>query len=53
MKDLPPRGELFVDYLQTTYNGKAPTITLSDIWKVNEITLAAHEAAELGKTVKV
>jgi predicted dehydrogenase len=53
VKDLPPGGELFVDYLQATYNGKAPTITLSDIWKVNEITIAAHEAAEQGRTVKV
>lgn len=53
IKDLPPRGELFIDYLQATYNGKAPTITQSDIWKVNEITIAAHEAAELGRTVKV
>ena len=53
IKELPVSGELFVDYLQATYNGKAPTITQSDIWKVNEITLAAHEAAELGKTVKV
>jgi predicted dehydrogenase len=53
VKDLPPRGELFVDYLQATYNGKAPAITLSDIWKVNEITIAAHEAAESGRTVKV
>jgi predicted dehydrogenase len=50
---LPQRGELLVDYLQATYNGKTPTITLSDIWKVNEITIAAHEAAELGRTVKV
>jgi predicted dehydrogenase len=53
LTDLPPAGDLFVDYLQATYNGKAPTISLPDIWKVNEITLAAHEAAERGQTVRI
>jgi predicted dehydrogenase len=52
LTELPPEGSLFIDYLQATYNGKAPTLTTSDIWRVNEITLAAHQAAETGKTVK-
>jgi hypothetical protein len=50
--ELPPRGSVFVDYLQATYNGKAPTLTLQEIWRVNEITLAAHEAAESGQIVR-
>lgn len=53
LTDLPSGGDLFIDYLQATYNGKAPTITLPDIWRVNEITIAAHEAAEKGHTVQI
>jgi predicted dehydrogenase len=53
LTDLPPAGELFADYLLATYAGAKPTITTEDIWRVNEITLAAHEAAEAGKTVRV
>lgn len=50
--DLPPHGSLFTDYLKATYLGAKPSITLSDIWRVNEITLAAHEAAEKRQTVR-
>jgi predicted dehydrogenase len=50
--ELPPNGSVFVDYLQATYADKAPTLTLEEIWRVNEITLAAHEAAETGKLVR-
>jgi hypothetical protein len=50
--DLPPRQSLFTDYLNATYNGAAPTLTLEEIWRANEITLAAHEAAESGRIVK-
>jgi predicted dehydrogenase len=52
LTELPPAGSVFVDYLQATYNGKAPTLTLQEIWRVNEITLAAHEAAESGRIVR-
>ncbi|HYO80212.1 MAG TPA: Gfo/Idh/MocA family oxidoreductase [Bryobacteraceae bacterium] len=51
--ELPPAGSLFVDYLRATYSGAKPSITLDDIWKANEVTFAAHEAAEKGSTVKV
>lgn len=53
ISDLPATGGVFVDYLKATYLGAKPTTTLSDIWKVNEITIAAHEAAEKGHTVRV
>jgi predicted dehydrogenase len=53
LTDLPSGGDLFIDYLQATYNGKAPTISLPDIWRVNEITIAAHESAEKGQTVRI
>lgn len=48
-----PRGSVFVDYLQYVYNGKAPTLTLADIYRTNEIALGAREAAETGRIVKL
>lgn len=53
VKDLPPKESVFVDYLKATYLGTKPSLTLRDIYAVNEVTLAAHEAVELGKTVQV
>lgn len=46
MSELPAGGSVFVDYLEATYNGKAPGLPVADIWRVNEITLAAQEAAD-------
>ncbi len=51
--DLPPAQSLFVDYLNATYNGKAPTITLTDIYRICEATLAAEEAANTGAMVRI
>lgn len=49
--DLPPKGSVFIDYLESTYNGKKPIVTASEIWRINEITLAAHESAASGRLV--
>ena len=51
--ELPARGSLFIDYLNATYNGKAPAITLTDIYRICEVTLAAEEAANKGVMVKI
>jgi len=51
--DLPPAGSMFIDYLNATYNGKAPTITVQDIYRICEITLAAEEAANRGAIVRI
>jgi predicted dehydrogenase len=50
--ELPAAGSVFVDYLDRVYNGKAAMLPLADIWRANEVTLAAHEAAESGKFIK-
>lgn len=52
LTDLPPKGSVFLDYLQATYNGKAPALSVPEIWRVNEITLAAQEAADRHSLVK-
>lgn len=53
IKDLPPEQSLFIDYLNATYNGKAPTLPLSDIYRICEVTLAAEEAANNGTIVRI
>jgi len=50
---LPPASSVFLDFLNAAYNGANPALPLADIFRVNEITLAAHEAAELGRTVRI
>ena len=49
LKDLPPAGSVFIDYLEWAYNGKTPVVEQREIWRANEITLAARDAAEKGR----
>jgi predicted dehydrogenase len=53
LTDLPPGGSLFLDFLDSVYNGKPTGLTIQDIWKVNEIVLAARDAAERHGIVKI
>jgi predicted dehydrogenase len=50
--ELPKSRSLFVDFLESVYHGKAPGLSLQDIYRVNEIVLAARLAAEQGRVVK-
>ncbi len=50
--ELPPQGSVFIDFLEAVYKGKSPDLTLSDIYRSNEIVLAAREAAETSRLVK-
>ena len=45
LKDLPPARHLFVEFLESIYHGKAEPVTMQEILRANEITLAAQEAA--------
>jgi predicted dehydrogenase len=51
--DLPKNRSLLLDFLDSVYNGKPAGLPLSDIYKVNEIVLAARESAEKRTFVKV
>jgi predicted dehydrogenase len=53
VETLPPAGSVFLDFLGAAYNGSRPSLTLTDIFKVNEITLAAQEAAEQRKLIAI
>jgi hypothetical protein len=51
--DLPPAQSLFIDYLNATYNGKPPTLPVSDIYRICEVTIAAEDASSHGKMVRI
>lgn len=51
--DLPPAGSVFVDFLESIYLNKPPTLPLDDIYRVCEVTLAADEAAWTGRVVEI
>jgi predicted dehydrogenase len=53
IQDLPPDGSLFLDFLDSVYNGKQPGLSMPDIWRANEIVLAARESAERHAIVKI
>ena len=46
IRDLPPDGSLFLDFLASVYLGKPSGLDLRDIYRVNEIVLAARESAD-------
>ena len=53
LETLPPNRHLFVDFLESVYMGKTHSLPLEDIYRVNEATLAAQEAAEQHRIVKL
>lgn len=51
---LDPRGpSLVADFLASTYGSATPLLTLHDIFRANEIVLAARDAAETKKVVAI
>jgi len=44
---------VFVDFLESAYNGKTPNLALADMYRVTEITIAAQKAADEGRFVKI
>jgi predicted dehydrogenase len=50
--ELPKDRSLFLDFLDSVYNQKPAGLPLSDIYRVNEIVLAARESAEKKTFVK-
>jgi predicted dehydrogenase len=50
---LPKAQSVFIDFLEATYNGKPSALPLADIYRVNEIAIAAEKAAAEGKVISV
>ena len=53
LTSLPRQGSVFADFLMSAYAGAKPALTWPEIVRVNEWTMAAHEAAETGKSVVI
>jgi predicted dehydrogenase len=51
--DLPPAKLLFVDFLDSLYQGKPHLIERDDVFRVTEIVLKAREAAESGRVLRL
>jgi predicted dehydrogenase len=52
VRDMPEEGSVFVDFLEAAYNGKQQSLTVEDIFRANEVTIAAHESALRRQAVK-
>lgn len=50
--ELPPARSLFLDFLESVYYEKPAGLSLEDIYRVNEIVLAARQAAEERRVLK-
>ena len=51
--ELPPEGSVFAEFLEHVYLGKPTTQPHSEIFRICELTLAAHEAARTGRVLSV
>jgi predicted dehydrogenase len=51
--DLPPDGSLFLDFLNSVYNGGPSGLELRDIYRANEIVLAARDSADRREMVRI
>lgn len=50
---LPPNGSLFLDFLDSVYNGRPLVLELRDIYRVNEIVLAARDAGDRRQMIRM
>ena len=53
VRDLPRQQSVFLDFLQSVYQGATPALTWPEIVRANEVTLAAHTAAEQHRFVAI
>jgi len=53
VRELPAQESVFLDYLQSVYQGGKPALSWAEIVRANEATLAAHTAAEQRRFVAI
>jgi predicted dehydrogenase len=49
----PPNESLFIDFLNSVYSGHASGLSLRDIYRVNQIVLAARDSADQHRFVQL
>jgi predicted dehydrogenase len=53
ISELPPNGSLFLDFLNSVYNSRPTLLELRDIYRVNEIVLAARDAGDRRQMIRI
>jgi predicted dehydrogenase len=53
IESLPKQQSVFLDFLESAYNGKPAGLSLPDMYRVTEITIAAQQAADQGRFIKI
>ena len=53
IRDLLPDGSLFIDFLRSVYLSEPVGLELKDIYRVNELVLAARDAADRNTILRV
>ncbi len=53
IRELPPAQSVFLDFLQHAFNSRPAALGFEDIYRSNLATIAAQEAAESGRPVRV
>jgi predicted dehydrogenase len=53
IRNLPPDGSLFLDFLESVYHGVPAGLSLTDIYRVNEIVLAARDSADRHQIARI
>jgi predicted dehydrogenase len=51
--NLPADGSLFLDFIEALYHGVPAGLSLRDIYRVNEIVLAARESADRHQVIRL
>jgi predicted dehydrogenase len=51
--ELPPNGSLFIDFVSSIYKGSPLVLGLKEIYRVNEIVLAARDAGDKRQMTRV
>jgi len=51
--DWPPDESLLIDFLNSVYSGHTSGLSLRDIYRVNEIVLAARDSADQHRFIQL
>jgi len=53
IESLPQKNDIFIDFLESIYKNKKPTLTQEEIFHVSDVIQAAEESSRSGRTVKI
>jgi predicted dehydrogenase len=53
LERLPEKKSVFLDFIESVYLDKPQTLRVEDVYRVNEITIATHEASAAHRFLKI